>query len=219
MSDKSFKAVEAMINIFARLYPRPRTALEHENAFQLLVATILSAQSTDKKVNQITPRLFARCPTPAAFLELTEDELADLIRQIGLYRSKARHILAACRLLQEEYSGEIPRTREDLMRLPGVGRKTANVVLTNAFGIPAIAVDTHVFRVSRRIGLAAGNTPEKVEQELMERLPVERWHDMHHWLILHGRQVCPARRPRCEACGIAAYCDTGGAVLAGSGAS
>ncbi|HEX6988212.1 MAG TPA: endonuclease III [Bacillota bacterium] len=201
--------VRELLEALERLYPNPRTALVHRNPFELLVATMLSAQSTDEMVNRITPALFARCPTPEAFLDLTVEELESMIRTIGLFRTKARNILATCRRLVEDHGGQVPRSREALMSLPGVGRKTANVVLSNAFGQPAIAVDTHVFRVARRIGLASGKTPHQVEEQLMARLPEERWTDAHHWLILHGRRICHARRPRCEDCPIRHLCRTG----------
>lgn len=201
--------VREILEILERLYPNPRTELIHRNPFELLIATILSAQSTDEMVNRVTPALFERCPTPEAFLELSVEDLESMIRTIGLYRSKARNILATCRRLVEEHDGQVPRSREALMELPGVGRKTANVVVSNAFGQPAIAVDTHVFRVANRIGLASGKTPDQVEQQLMERIPESRWTDAHHWLILHGRRVCHARRPRCEACPLQRLCLTG----------
>ncbi|ADU50891.1 endonuclease III; DNA-(apurinic or apyrimidinic site) lyase [Thermaerobacter marianensis DSM 12885] len=198
----------------ARMYPDATTALNWRTPFELLVATILSAQTTDAAVNQVTPALFARCPTPAAMLELTEDELGAMIRTIGLWRNKARNLLAACRILVERHGGQVPRTREELVQLPGVGRKTANVVLSNAFGIPAIAVDTHVFRVARRLGLASGTTPERVEQELMEKIPEAEWSRAHHWLIWHGRRICHARNPRCDLCALRPDCPTGQARLA-----
>jgi len=201
--------VRETLDILAGLYPSPRTELIHRNPFELLIATMLSAQSTDAMVNRVTPALFRRCPTPEAFLELSAEELESMIRTIGLYRSKARNILAACRILVEEYGGQVPRSREALMRLPGVGRKTANVVVSNAFGQPAIAVDTHVFRVARRLGLASGSTPDQVERQLMERIPERLWTDAHHWLILHGRRVCHARRPRCGECPLRHLCLTG----------
>ena len=191
------------------MYPNATTALHWRTPFELLVATILSAQATDAAVNQVTPALFAECPSPEAMLRLREDELAERIKSIGLYRNKDRHILAACRMLVDEYGGQVPRTREALERLPGVGRKTANVVLSNAFGVPAIAVDTHVFRVARRLGLAQGETPERVEQELMARLPREEWSRAHHWLIWHGRRICHARNPRCDLCALRPECPTG----------
>lgn len=193
----------------ARMYPDATTALHWRTPFELLVATILSAQTTDAAVNQVTPALFARCPTPEAMLQLSEDELGSMIRTIGLWRNKARNLLAACRILVERHGGQVPRTREELMQLPGVGRKTANVVLSNAFGIPAIAVDTHVFRVARRLGLASGNTPERVEEELMAKLPEAEWSRAHHWLIWHGRRICHARNPRCDLCALRPECPTG----------
>jgi len=205
----SASEVQELLEIFERLEPHPRTELVHRNPFELLIATILSAQSTDEMVNRVTPALFERCPTPEAFLELSVEELEAMIRTIGLYRSKARNILATCRRLVEDHDGQVPRSREALMELPGVGRKTANVVVSNAFGQPAIAVDTHVFRVANRIGLACGRTPDQVEAQLMARIPESRWTDAHHWLILHGRRVCHARRPRCGECPVRHLCRTG----------
>lgn len=193
----------------ARMYPNATTALHWRTPFELLVATILSAQTTDAAVNRVTPALFAECPTPEAMLRLSEEELARRIQSIGLYRSKARNLLATCRILVERHGGQVPRSREELTKLPGVGRKTANVVLSNAFGVPAIAVDTHVFRVARRLGLASGSTPERVEEELMARLPREEWSRAHHWLIWHGRKICHARKPRCDLCPLLPECPTG----------
>lgn len=206
LTDQEVKTVLAKL---AATYPDARTELNHRNEFELLIATILSAQATDAMVNRVTPELFRRCPTPDACLQLTVSELESLIKQIGLYRSKARNILATCRILVEEYDGKVPRTREELMRLPGVGRKTANVVLSNAFGEPAIAVDTHVLRVANRIGLAQGRQPDTVERQLMERIPRQAWLSAHHWLIWHGRRMCSARKPNCELCPIADICVTG----------
>jgi endonuclease-3 len=173
----------------------------------LLVATILSAQCTDTRVNAVTPSLFASHPDAEAFASMTHPQLERAIKTCGLFRSKARNILAAARTLVADHGGEVPASREALERLPGVGRKTANVVLSNVFGEPAIAVDTHVFRVSRRIGLTRGDTPRKVEEELMEVLPRASWSPAHHRLILHGRRVCQARRPRCEICPLTRWCD------------
>ena len=187
-------------------YPTAETALQHRNPFQLLIATILSAQCTDARVNAVTPALFRDHPGPASYLNLEQSELEDYIRTCGLYRGKARNILAAARRLVDEFGGEVPATREELLRLPGVGRKTANVVLANAFGADAIAVDTHVFRVSRRLGLAAGSTPREVEQELMEILPRRSWSVAHHRLILHGRKICKAPRPLCRECPLTRWC-------------
>jgi endonuclease III len=187
--------------------PTPRTELHYATPFQLLVAVILSAQATDKSVNQATVRLFADAGTPAAMLALGVRGLSRYIRTIGLYNAKARHLIETCRILVERHAGEVPRTRADLERLPGVGRKTANVVLNTAFGEPVIAVDTHIFRVANRTGLAPGETPRAVEDRLMKTVPAEFRRDAHHWLILHGRYVCRARRPDCPVCAIRDLCD------------
>jgi len=188
------------------MYPNPKTALNHETPFQLLVATMLSAQCTDERVNLITPALFARYPDAHALADASVDDVAELIKTAGLWRTKAHNLVAAAKILVEKYGGELPGTRDELEQLPGVGRKTANVVLANAFRIPAIAVDTHVFRVSNRLGLAEGKTPLEVEQQLMAVIPQEKWADAHHWLIYHGRQVCHARRPQCGLCPLRPYC-------------
>jgi endonuclease-3 len=171
------------------------------------VATILSAQCTDVRVNAVTPELFAAHPDAEAIASMSQEDLERAIKTCGLYRGKARNILAAARTIASEHGGEVPASREALERLPGVGRKTANVVLSNVFDEPAIAVDTHVFRVSRRLGLARGDTPREVEEELMATLPRESWTSAHHRLILHGRRVCQARRPRCEECPLTRWCD------------
>ncbi len=192
------------------LYPNPRTELSHRTPFQLLVATILSAQATDRSVNLATPALFARYPDADALARAEPEDLYPLIGKIGLYRNKARSLVGAARMIRDRFGSRVPRDRESLMALPGVGRKTANVVMSNAFGIPAIAVDTHVFRVSRRLGLASGNTPERVEAQLRAIVPREDWSDAHHWLIFHGRRVCSARRPGCQACGLADVCPSAG---------
>ena len=196
--------------IFARLKaqnPEPRSELAYRSPFELLVAVILSAQATDKSVNLATPRLFAVADTPAKMAKLGEEKLADYIRTIGLYRSKAKHIIAACRLLVERHRGEVPRTREALQALPGVGRKTANVILNVAFGEPTIAVDTHIFRVSNRTGIAPGKDVDEVESKLLRFVPEEFRLHAHHWLILHGRYACKARRPDCPSCLIRDLCD------------
>jgi endonuclease-3 len=196
--------------IFQRLRaanPAPTTELEYNSTFELLVAVILSAQATDKGVNKATARLFPAANTPQAILDLGEDGLKAHIRTIGLFNTKARNILAACRILVDEHGGEVPREREALEALPGVGRKTANVVLNTAFGEPAMAVDTHIFRVSNRTGIAPGKTPLAVELRLLRLVPKEFLKDAHHWLILHGRYVCTARRPRCPECLIADLCE------------
>lgn len=208
---------QEILDRLARTYPDARCALEHENPFQLLIATILSAQCTDKRVNMITARLFPRYPGPADFVALTQEELEAEIRDCGLFREKARNIRETCRLLLERYGGEVPDRMEDLIQLPGVGRKTANVVLANAFGVPAIAVDTHVFRVANRLGLAEATTPLETEKQLMARIPRELWSQAHHWLIHHGRNLCHARSPRCAECPLLELCPTGRSAVAGPG--
>jgi endonuclease-3 len=199
--------VRAILDTLAESYPEARTALRHDSPFQLLVATILSAQCTDVRVNEVTPDLFRDHPDVDSFLGMRRRDLEKAIRTCGLYRGKAKNILAAARMIADEYGGEVPRTREELMRLPGVGRKTANVVLSSAFGGEAIAVDTHVFRVSRRLGLARGHTPRAVEEELMAVVPSAEWAATHHRLILHGRRICKAQRPLCEICPLRRWCD------------
>ncbi len=198
--------------------PAPQTELEYASVFECLAAVLLSAQATDVGVNKATRKLYARANTPAKILALGEDGLADAIKTIGLYRTKAKNLLATCRILVEQHGGEVPRSREALEALPGVGRKTANVVLNVAFGEPTMAVDTHIFRVSNRTGLAPGKTPLAVEQGLLRRVPPAFLVDAHHWLILHGRYVCQARRPLCEQCSVRVDCDEGRA-LAGGGAT
>ena len=187
--------------------PQPNTELEYTSVFELLAAVLLSAQATDVGVNKATRRLFPVANTPQKILALGLEGLEGYIKTIGLYRSKARHLMAACRLLVERHGGEVPRTREALEALPGVGRKTANVVLNVAFGQPTMAVDTHIFRVANRTGLAPGKTPLAVEQQLLRRVPERYLVDAHHWLILHGRYVCQARKPLCPQCAVAACCD------------
>ena len=196
--------------IFRRLReanPTPTTELVYATPFQLLVAVILSAQATDKSVNLATRRLFADAPTPQAMLALGEEKLAEYINRIGLFRTKAKNVIATCRALLALHGGEVPRQREALEALPGVGRKTANVVLNTAFGEPTIAVDTHIFRVANRTKLAPGKTPLAVEQGLLKTTPKAFRRDAHHWLILHGRYVCKARRPECWRCLIADLCE------------
>ncbi len=196
--------------IFKRLRaanPHPTTELKYGNTYQLLVAVILSAQATDVGVNKATEKLFRKVKTPQAMLKLGEAGLKRYIRTIGLYNSKAKHIIAMSRILVEKYHGKVPGRREDLEALPGVGRKTANVVLNTAFGQPVIAVDTHIFRVANRTGLAPGKTVTEVERKLEKFVPEEFKKDAHHWLILHGRYVCTARKPRCPRCIIADLCE------------
>jgi endonuclease-3 len=196
--------------VFRRLRaanPKPTTELVYSSIFELLVAVILSAQATDKGVNKATARLFPVANTPEAILELGEDGLKAQIKTIGLFNSKAKNIIAACRILVDEHGGEVPRDRQALESLPGVGRKTANVVLNTAFGEPAVAVDTHIFRVSNRTRIAQGKTPLAVELRLLRLVPKEFLQDAHHWLILHGRYICTARKPRCPDCIIRDLCE------------
>ena len=187
--------------------PSPQTELQYTSVFELLAAVLLSAQATDVGVNKATRRLFLVANTPAAIVALGLDALAEHIRTIGLFRNKAKNLLATSRILVEQHGSCVPRTREALEALPGVGRKTANVVLNVAFGEPTMAVDTHLFRLGNRTGLAPGATPLAVEQKLLERIPAEFLVDAHHWLILHGRYVCQARRPLCEQCAVSSWCD------------
>ncbi len=186
--------------------PNPVTELEYTSVFELLAAVLLSAQATDVGVNKATRRLFPVANTPQKILDLGLDELESYIKTIGLYRSKAKHLMETCRILVERHGGEVPRSREALEALPGVGRKTANVVLNVAFGEPTMAVDTHIFRVSNRTGLAPGKTPLAVEQQLLKRIPPKYLVDAPHWLILHGRYVCQARKPMCPQCAVSAVC-------------
>jgi len=195
--------------IFAALAedrPNPHTELEYINPFTLVVAVALSAQATDVGVNKATKKLFAVADTPEKMLALGEDGVGEYVKTIGLWRNKAKDVIALSRLLIDEFGGVVPQTREELMRLPGVGRKTANVVLNEAFGQPTIAVDTHIFRVSNRTGLAPGKTPDEVEAGLERVTPAEWKHGAHHWLILHGRYVCKARTPECWRCVISDWC-------------
>jgi len=197
----------AIFSCLRALNPSPTTELEYGTPFELLVAVVLSAQSTDRGVNLATRKLFPVANTPQAVLALGVDGLCEYIRTIGLYRSKAKHLIEASRILVEEHAGQVPRSREALEALPGVGRKTANVVLNTAFGEPTMAVDTHIFRVANRTGLAPGKTPLEVEHRLLKVVPEEFLHDAHHWLILHGRYVCKARKPECWRCPIREWCE------------
>jgi len=198
--------VQALLALLEQAYPDATTALHHENALQLLIATILSAQCTDERVNMVTPALFARYPDAAAFANAARAELEEMIRSTGFYRNKAKSIQACCAELVASYGGEVPRTLEELTTLQGVGRKTANVVLGNAYGIPGLVVDTHVARLSKRLGLTRETDPVKIEFALMPIVPRERWSVFSHWLILHGRRVCVARKPRCSICPLAPHC-------------
>jgi endonuclease III len=209
-------AIEFMFATLQGANPHPASELLYSSTFELLAAVLLSAQATDASVNRATRQLFALAPTPQAMLALGEAALCDHIRSIGLYRTKAKHLIETCRILVERHGGEVPRERDALQALPGVGRKTANVVLNVAFGEPTMAVDTHVFRVANRTGLAPGSTAEAVEQALLAVVPDPYRVEAHHWLILHGRYVCTARLPDCRACAIhgvcAAFASSGGAA-------
>ena len=197
----------AIYSKLRELDPSPSTELRYDTPFQLLIAVILSAQATDISVNKATDKLYPVASTPEAILRLGVAGLKHYIRTIGLYNSKAEHIIGTCRILIDQHGSEVPRTRADLEALPGVGRKTANVVLNTAFGEPTIAVDTHIFRVANRTGLATGKTPLEVEKRLTRLTPGEFRKDAHHWLILHGRYVCKARKPQCGECPIIDYCE------------
>jgi len=200
------REVEKGLAALERMYPDAKPGLRFENPFQLLIATILSAQCTDKRVNLVTAELYKTYKTPEDFAALTPEELKPLIQSCGLSNSKSEHIVDTCRRLVHEYGGQVPDSIEELQKLPGVGRKTANVVASNAFGVDAIAVDTHVFRVSNRLGIARGKTPRQVEDELMAALPRDRWSKAHHQIITHGRRVCRARNPLCGECGLREWC-------------
>lgn len=191
------------------MYPNARCELNYNNAFELLIATILSAQSTDKKVNQITSNLFKKYNNPQSFLELTNEELEEKIKYIGLQKNKSKNILATCKVLIKQFDGQVPKERKELESLPGVGRKTANVVMSNAFDIPAFAVDTHVFRVANRIGLTNSDKVLDTEKQLMKLIPPVLWFNVHHWLIWHGRKICSARNPQCNKCILLPLCDFG----------
>ncbi len=195
-----------ILRLLAKLYPDAHCALHFVNPLQLLIATILSAQCTDKRVNLVTPALFRKYPDTAAFATADPRELEQAIASTGFFRNKARNIIACCRQIMEQHDGQVPRTLDELVQLPGVGRKTANVILGNAFGVPGITVDTHVGRLSRRLGLTAHTDPAKVEQDLMRLIPKKEWTMFSHRVIFHGRQVCFARKPNCAGCGLATVC-------------
>jgi len=196
-----------IFNRLAKANPEPKTELLYQNHFELLIAVILSAQATDKSVNKVTPPLFAVAATPDALYALGEAGLSEYIKSINLFKTKAKNIIKTCEMLVNLHQGKVPATREALEALPGVGRKTANVVLNTAFGEAMVAVDTHIFRVANRTGLAKGKTPLVVEQGLLKRIPKQYLHPAHHWLVLHGRYVCTARNPKCETCLIQDCCD------------
>nr|WP_300001834.1 endonuclease III [Tissierella sp.] len=198
--------IKLVLEILKELYPDARAELNYSNPFELLVATILSAQCTDIRVNKTTEKLFKELKNPKDYVELGEEELGKKIFSCGFYKNKSKNIVATSRILLEEYDSKVPETIEELMTLPGVGRKTANVVASNVFGIPAIAVDTHVFRVSNRIGLADSKDVWETEKDLMENIPRSQWTDTHHRIIFHGRRVCKSRSPLCEECELRQYC-------------
>lgn len=198
--------VAAILELLDIHYPDAQCSLDYIDPLQLLVSTILSAQCTDERVNQVTPALFKKYPTVRAFAEASLEELENDIKSTGFYRNKARNIQACCQVLLDQHGGDIPRDLETLVKLPGIGRKTANVILGNAFGVPGIVVDTHVGRVARRLGLTAQKDPEKIEMDLMEIIPRERWVRFSHQLIQHGRRICQARKPRMDLCPLAPHC-------------
>jgi endonuclease III len=201
-----------IVRLLAQAYPDAHCALHHETPLQLLIATILSAQCTDVRVNMVTPALFARYPGSAAFAAAEPSELEEMIRSTGFFRNKARSIIACCRQLVEKHDGRVPATMEELVPLPGIGRKTANVILGNAFGVPGIPVDTHVTRLSLRMGLTEATDPVKIEQDLARLVPKREWTMFGHRMIFHGRQVCFARKPLCEQCTLAGVCPKVGVV-------
>lgn len=201
------KIIKKVIETLSRTYPEAKCELDFKSPYELLVATILSAQCTDKRVNKVTSELFKEYNTPEKIIELSQEELGEKIKSCGFYNNKSKNILGATQKILEKFKGKVPKTMEELMSLPGVGRKTANVVLSNAFGVPAIAVDTHVFRVSNRTGIAKGKNPDEVEMELMKNIDKDMWSITHHYLIWHGRYTCKSRKPQCEECPIAPYCE------------
>ncbi|MFT5875573.1 MAG: endonuclease-3 [Clostridium sp.] len=201
------KNIKEVLQILNETYAGAKCGLDFTNHYELLVSTILSAQCTDERVNIVTKKLYTQYNTPEAMITLSQVELGEKIKSCGFFNNKSKNILAATKLILEKHKGRVPSTMEELIELNGVGRKTANVVLSNAFGIPAIAVDTHVFRVSKRIGLASGKNVEEVEEQLMKNIPKKMWSDAHHFIIWHGRRICKARKPNCEVCPIAPYCE------------
>ena len=199
--------VKKILKILSETYPDAKPGLVFENPYQLLIATILSAQCTDVRVNKVTPALFRDYPDANSLSKCEQEKLEGYIQTCGMYHSKAKNIIETCKIISREYGGEVPADRDALQALPGVGRKTANVVLSNAFGVPALAVDTHVFRVSNRIGLAHAKNVELTEQQLLEVIPEEYWSIAHHWLIWHGRKICSARKPNCDGCPLKEECE------------
>jgi endonuclease-3 len=200
------KNFEKILELLEKKYPNAKTALNFSTTFQLLIATMLSAQSTDKQVNKVTEKIFKKYSEPEHFSKLMPDKLAEEIKGVGLYNNKSKNIIETSKIIENCYAGKTPNDFDSLLSLPGVGRKTANVVLSNAFGKDAIAVDTHVHRVSNRLGLADSKNPEATEQQLKKCIPKEKWSAAHHWLILHGREICKAQRPNCEICFLSHLC-------------
>ena len=200
---------EAALAKLEEMYPEAKAELVFSNPYEMMVATILSAQCTDRQVNKVTPAVFARYPDPRSMAEAREEDLYPMVKSCG-FKTKAANIIAACRIIRDEFNGQVPDTMESLMRLPGVGRKTANVVLFNAFGIPAFAVDTHVFRVSNRLGLCKADTVEETERQMTRLIPRDKWGQAHHWLIWHGRRLCRAQRPLCGECALKELCPYAG---------
>ncbi len=198
---------EKILKLLEKNYPEAKTALNFTTHYQLLIATMLSAQSTDKQVNKVTNILFKKYSRPEDFSKLKPERLSEEIKGVGLYRNKSKNIIETSKIINEQFAGKVPNNFNSLIKLPGVGRKTANVVLSNAFGIDAIAVDTHVHRVSNRLGLAKSKNPEKTEQQLRRCIPKDKWSSAHHWLIFHGRQICKARNPNCEKCFVSHLCN------------
>ncbi len=200
------KKKESILRLLEETYPEAKAELHFSNPYEMLVATVLSAQCTDRQVNLVTPAVFARYPDVAAMAAAREEDLYPMVKSCG-FKSKAGHLIGACRMIQEQFGGTVPSTMEELTKLPGVGRKTANVVLSNAFGIPAFAVDTHVFRVSNRLGLCKADTVEETEKQMTALIPREKWGQAHHWLIWHGRRICKAQRPLCDECPMRELCE------------
>ena len=198
---------EKVYELLKEAYPDAKCGLDYSTPFQLLISTMLSAQATDKSVNKVTKELYKQYPDLESFLTLSQDEIEEKIKRIGIYKNKAKNIFNMLREIKDKYNGEVPKNIDDLMSLPGVGRKTASVVLVEAFNIPAFPVDTHVFRTTRRIGLSKENTADKVSDEMMKKLPKYKWHLMHHLLITHGRAICIAQSPKCEICNVCELCN------------
>ena len=205
--------IPKVLDILEETYPDAECALDHYNVFELLVAVVLSAQTTDVSVNKVTPELFSKYPDAKALSEANQDDVMEIIRTIGMYKTKSKNIINLAKVLTDKYDGQVPDTYEELVELPGVGRKTANVVLSVGFGVQRIAVDTHVFRVSNRIGLVDEKDVLSTEMSLMERIPEDRWSRTHHSLIFHGRNICDARKPKCKECPIEGYCIWDGKVI------